>query len=106
MQGAERVRLLAMDVDGVLTDGVLYLSAQGDETKAFHVRDGMGIALALRGGLEVAFVTARVSPSVRRRAAELGVAHLIEGAQDKRASPERRRGWAWRRKKLPSSATT
>lgn len=82
----KRIRLLAMDVDGVLTDGTLYLSASGDEAKAFHVRDGMGIALALSAGLEVAFVTGRASDLVHRRAAELGVRHVLEGIRDKRAA--------------------
>mgnify|MGYP000861084422 FL=1 len=82
----KRTRLLAMDVDGVLTDGTLYLTASGDEMKAFHVRDGMGIALALCGGLEIAFVTGRSSDLVRRRATELGVRHVLEGIHDKRAA--------------------
>ncbi len=86
MAAPEQIRLLAMDVDGVLTDGVLYQSSGGDEMKAFHVRDGMGIALALRAGLEVAFVTARSSEVMRRRAAELKVPHLLQGVRDKRAA--------------------
>ncbi len=80
------IRLVALDVDGVLTDGTLYLSASGDEMKAFHARDGMGIALALSAGLEVAFVTARTSEIVRRRAAELRVPHALQGVRDKSAA--------------------
>ncbi|MBI3948195.1 MAG: HAD hydrolase family protein [Armatimonadetes bacterium] len=83
---AGAIRLLAMDVDGVLTDGVLYQTSAGEEMKAFHVRDGMGIALARHAGLEVAFVTARASAVVRRRAAELGVRHVLDGVRDKRAA--------------------
>lgn len=78
-----RIRLLAVDVDGVLTDGVLYQTASGEEIKAFHVRDGLGIALARHGGLEVAFMTARTSEGVRRRAQELGVPHVLVGVRDK-----------------------
>lgn len=83
MEQARNIRLLAMDVDGVLTDGVLYQTSAGDEMKAFHVHDGMGIALALCAGLEVALVTARSSEIVRRRAKELGVRHVAEGVRDK-----------------------
>lgn len=86
MKQASQIRLLAMDVDGVLTDGVLYQSADGDEIKAFHVRDGMGIALGLRAGLAVAFVTARASAVVRRRAKELGVPHVLLDVRDKAAA--------------------
>jgi len=86
MKDATKIRLLAMDVDGVLTDGTLYLTASGDEIKAFHVRDGMGIALLLCAGLEVAFVTGRTSDLVRRRARELGVTHVLEGIRDKGAA--------------------
>jgi len=80
----ERVRLLATDVDGVLTDGRIYLSADGGEMKAFHVRDGAGIKYAQRAGLTVAFITGRSSPLVDRRAAELGVTEVHQGAIDKR----------------------
>ncbi|GAB6196522.1 KdsC family phosphatase [Lysobacter xanthus] len=70
---ARRVRLACFDVDGTLTDGRLIYSADGGEAKAFHVHDGQGLVLLRRAGLEVAFVTARTSPVVERRAAELGV---------------------------------
>ncbi|MDR5868395.1 KdsC family phosphatase [Halomonas koreensis] len=78
-----RVRLLAMDVDGVLTDGRLYFHADGGESKAFHTLDGHGIKLAQRAGIEVALITGRDSPMVSRRAAALGIAHLHQGVEDK-----------------------
>ncbi len=69
---AGRIRLACFDVDGTLTDGRLYLDANGGETKAFHVRDGQGLALLRRAGIAVAFVTARPGAVAARRAAELG----------------------------------
>jgi len=70
---AAAVRLVCFDVDGTLTDGRLLFDDQGRELKAFHVRDGLGIALLRRYGFEVALVTARASTIVERRARELGV---------------------------------
>ncbi|MFY0992371.1 KdsC family phosphatase [Halomonas sp. C05BenzN] len=78
-----RVRLLAMDVDGVLTDGRLYFQADGIEIKAFHTLDGHGIKLLKRAGLEVALITGRDSPMVSRRAAALGVKHVYQGVEKK-----------------------
>jgi 3-deoxy-D-manno-octulosonate 8-phosphate phosphatase (KDO 8-P phosphatase) len=68
---AALVRLACFDVDGTLTDGRLYLDANGGETKAFHVRDGQGLALLRRAGIAVAFITARPGAVAARRAAEL-----------------------------------
>jgi len=84
---ATRIRLLCLDVDGTLTDGRLYFDDSGRETKAFHVRDGQGIALLRRTGIAVAFVTARPGTIATRRAAELGVESHAEVA-DKRAFVE------------------
>jgi len=70
---AARVRLACFDVDGTLTDGRLYLDAEGRESKAFHVHDGQGLVLLRRAGIAVAFVTARPGSIVARRADELGV---------------------------------
>ncbi|MDN3555600.1 KdsC family phosphatase [Halomonas maura] len=78
-----RVRLLAMDVDGVLTDGRLYFQSDGSETKAFHTLDGHGIKLLHRAGIEVALITGRDSPMVSRRAAALGIQHLYQGIEKK-----------------------
>lgn len=80
---AMRIRLLCLDVDGTLTDGRLYMDDSGRETKAFHVRDGQGIALLRRMGIAVAFVTARPGAIAARRAAELGAESHAEIA-DKR----------------------
>ncbi|SEM74876.1 KdsC family phosphatase [Halomonas caseinilytica] len=74
-----RVRLLALDVDGVLSDGRLYFHADGNEIKAFHTLDGHGIKLIRNAGIEVALITGRDSPMVSRRAAALGISHLHQG---------------------------
>lgn len=70
---AARIRLACFDVDGTLTDGRLFIAADGTETKAFHVHDGLGISLLRRAGVAVAFVTARASPAAEIRARDLGV---------------------------------
>ncbi|MCS6945160.1 MAG: HAD hydrolase family protein [Sutterellaceae bacterium] len=80
---AARLRLMAFDVDGVLTDGRLYFGADGEAMKAFHVRDGQGIKLLQAAGIEVALLTARTSPIVARRAQELGIARVWQGQADK-----------------------
>ncbi|GGX81875.1 hypothetical protein GCM10007160_06530 [Litchfieldella qijiaojingensis] len=80
---ARRVRLLALDVDGVLSDGRLYFQADGLEIKAFHTQDGHGIKLLRQAGLEVALITGRDSPMVSRRAAALGIDHVYQGRDDK-----------------------
>ena len=72
-----------LDVDGVLTDGRIIVDDRGVETKQFHVRDGQGIALLLRAGIEVGFITARSSASVRHRARELGVRLVRQGVRNK-----------------------
>ena len=83
---AKNIALLLLDVDGVLTDGRIIIDDRGVETKHFHVRDGQGIALLLRGGIEVGFMTARSSRSVRYRAKDLGVRLLRQGVRDKIAA--------------------
>lgn len=80
---AKRVRLLLLDVDGVLTDGAIIIDDRGVETKRFDVRDGQGIALLLGAGIDVGFITARKSRIVRLRARELGVAHVYQGVRNK-----------------------
>jgi 3-deoxy-manno-octulosonate cytidylyltransferase (CMP-KDO synthetase) len=81
-----RVELVATDVDGVLTDGALHYGPDGEELKSFHVRDGMGIRLLLDAGVEVAVLSGRDSPALRRRLAELGVRHVHVGCPDKDAA--------------------
>jgi 3-deoxy-D-manno-octulosonate 8-phosphate phosphatase (KDO 8-P phosphatase) len=82
---ARRVRLLVLDVDGVMTDGRLHITERGEETKVFHVRDGSGIVAVQRSGVPVAIISGRSSPAVTRRAAELGIAHVRQGVADKGA---------------------
>ncbi len=79
------IRLLVLDVDGVLTDGVIALDDRGVETKHFYVRDGSAIALWRRSGGKVAILSGRRAASVDRRAAELGIAPVIQGAASKLA---------------------
>jgi 3-deoxy-D-manno-octulosonate 8-phosphate phosphatase (KDO 8-P phosphatase) len=83
---ARRVRLLVLDVDGVMTDGRLHITAHGEETKVFHVRDGSGIVALQRAGIAVAIISGRDSGAVTRRAQELGIAHVRQGIQDKGAA--------------------
>jgi 3-deoxy-D-manno-octulosonate 8-phosphate phosphatase (KDO 8-P phosphatase) len=83
IERANDVRLLVLDVDGVLTDGRLYFTARGEETKCFHVRDGAGIVQLLRDGLQVAVISGRDSRAVDRRMSELGVTWIRQGVEDK-----------------------
>ncbi len=76
-------RLLAMDVDGVLTDGTIVYDTQGGEQKRFHVADGLGLVLLRLQGIEVAWITGRSSTLVERRARELGVTQVVQGVRDK-----------------------
>jgi 3-deoxy-D-manno-octulosonate 8-phosphate phosphatase (KDO 8-P phosphatase) len=80
---AKKIKLLLLDVDGVLTDGKIILDDRGVETKQFHVRDGQGIALLMRAGIEVGFLTSRTSKVVSHRAKELGLRIVRQGVQDK-----------------------
>ena len=80
---AQSIRLLALDVDGVLTDGRVTYSSDGAETKSFNIKDGVGIKLLQAAGVEVAIITGRVSPMVERRARELGIATIVQGREDK-----------------------
>jgi len=87
--GTERIRLLCLDVDGVLTDGSIWISDRGEESKRFHVRDGFAIRLWQRLGGTVAVITGRTGLSVRHRLEELGVRHLVNGSSDKGRDLER-----------------
>ncbi|MFQ5520525.1 MAG: KdsC family phosphatase [Candidatus Methylomirabilia bacterium] len=82
---ARAIRLLALDVDGVLTDGRLYYDPRGEESKVFHVRDGVALVEAARAGLQVAVISGRASVAVSRRMAELGVREVHQGVEDKMA---------------------
>lgn len=77
------IRLLLLDVDGVLTDGKLYFSEDGRETKAFNTLDGHGIKMLRKSGVEVGIITGRSSQLVARRAKDLGISLLIQGREDK-----------------------
>ena len=80
------IRLLVLDVDGVLTDGRLYFGVRGEALKAFHVRDGVGLRQLQRAGLEIAVISGRRSPMVAARCRELGVRHVLQGVGDKLAA--------------------
>lgn len=81
-----RARALVLDVDGVLTDGRLYYGAKGETLKAFHVRDGHGIKAVAAAGVTVAILSGRKSAMVTKRARELGIRHVVQGAADKLAA--------------------
>ncbi|HET6574750.1 MAG TPA: HAD family hydrolase, partial [Fimbriiglobus sp.] len=80
---AARIELLLLDVDGVLTDGSVVYSDAGEELKRFHVRDGSGLKLWRAAGKRAAIVSGRASAAVERRAAELGIAPVLQGRDDK-----------------------
>ena len=84
----QKIKLLALDVDGVLTDGTIYISPAGEVFKGFNAKDGMGISCALRSGLQIAVITGRQSPIVERRCEELGITLLQQGVKDKRLALE------------------
>lgn len=82
-QRFENIRLLLLDVDGVMTDGRIVYDNQGVETKAFDVKDGHGLKLLQRAGVQVGIITGRESQVVAHRAKELGIEILYQGAKDK-----------------------
>ena len=86
--GALGMKLAFFDVDGVLTDGRIYIGEQGEVVKAFCTLDGHGLKLLAAGGIEPVVITGRDSPAVRRRVAELGIARALYGVHDKRAAAE------------------
>jgi 3-deoxy-D-manno-octulosonate 8-phosphate phosphatase (KDO 8-P phosphatase) len=88
LERAARVRLVIFDVDGVLTDGSLYLGDDGQEYKAFHSRDGHGMAMLQESGVTIGIITGRSSQVVRLRMESLGVRQVYQGQRDKRAAYE------------------
>ncbi len=80
---AKKIKLLLLDVDGVMTDGSITLDSRGIETKSFHVRDGRGIKLVQKLGITVGIITGRSSEVVNIRARELAITEVHQGAQDK-----------------------
>jgi len=79
----EKIRLLGLDVDGVMTDGRLYYHDDGTESKAFDVRDGHGIKMLQKVGVEVFLISGRNSPMVDKRAMDLGISEVTQGVRDK-----------------------
>jgi 3-deoxy-D-manno-octulosonate 8-phosphate phosphatase (KDO 8-P phosphatase) len=86
LKRAKDLKLMIFDVDGVMTDGMLYYSERGEELKAFDIQDGHGIKMLKQYGVEVALITARSTRAVELRAANLGIAHLYQGVEDKRGA--------------------
>ncbi|WP_201276722.1 KdsC family phosphatase [Bacillus sp. SB49] len=80
---AENVKLIVLDVDGVLTDGKLYIGSDQVEYKPFHTKDGMGLSLARYAGIKTAIITGRKSPSVEKRAGELKIDFVYQGIHHK-----------------------
>jgi 3-deoxy-D-manno-octulosonate 8-phosphate phosphatase (KDO 8-P phosphatase) len=81
---AAKIKLVAFDVDGTLTDGRLWMTEDGREIKAFHVHDGLGIKRLRAHGIEVALISSRISHAVELRAEQLGIDHVYQGKDDKR----------------------
>src|ERR1700760_3217057 len=90
-KSASGIRLLILDVDGTMTDGRLYFGPTGEALKSFHVRDGQGIKHLDAAGIQIAVMSGRRSKMVERRCRELGVEHVIQGAEDKVAAFEKLR---------------
>lgn len=86
LKQAKKIKLVIFDVDGVLTDGSLFFGDDGQEYKAFYSRDGLGIKLLQRTGVEVGIITARNSKLVNHRMENLGIKHLYQGRLDKIAA--------------------
>lgn len=80
---AKKIKLLLLDVDGVMTDGSIIMDSAGTESKAFHVRDGHGIKMAQRAGITIGIITGRNSEVVDIRARELGITEVHQGALEK-----------------------
>ncbi len=83
LEKAAQIRLVVFDVDGVLTDGSLFLGDDGQEYKAFHSRDGLGMKMLHRSGVEIGIITARESEVVRHRMASLDIEHVYQGRLEK-----------------------
>jgi 3-deoxy-D-manno-octulosonate 8-phosphate phosphatase (KDO 8-P phosphatase) len=84
----KKIRLVLLDVDGVLTDGSVIYSDNGAETKVFHVKDGLGIKLLMKAGIEVGIVTGRASEALLHRCRNLGIRHVYDDVRDKASALE------------------
>ncbi len=82
---AAKIRLLFLDVDGVMTDGRITMNAQGEEIKTFDVKDGQGLKMLMANGVEVVIISGRKSPVLDHRAKDLGIKNLNQGIEDKKA---------------------
>jgi len=83
LERASGIRLMALDVDGVMTDGKIYFDSAGNELKAFNTRDGLGMKALQRCGIRLAIITGRNSPMVAQRAAQLDIDFVFQGRTDK-----------------------
>ena len=83
IKAAQKIKLILLDVDGVLTDGRLYYGNNGEELKAFDIQDGLGIKLLQKGDIEVGIITGRSSILLTRRTEELGIELVVQGREDK-----------------------
>lgn len=83
MTAAAQIKLVILDVDGVMSDGLIYMGNSGEELKAFNVRDGYGIRCLLNAGIDVAIITGRQAKLLEDRCATLGIQHLYQGQSDK-----------------------
>ncbi|MEH6810979.1 MAG: HAD family hydrolase [Motiliproteus sp.] len=95
------IRLLVLDVDGVLTDGRLYFDSNGEALKVFNTLDGHGIKMLQSTGVDVAIITGRNHPAVARRVSDLGIKYLYPGREDKLTAIQE----LWRESQLQSSQT-
>ncbi|HQT81534.1 MAG: hypothetical protein B7Z60_03960 [Ferrovum sp. 37-45-19] len=82
-QRTKLIKLIGFDIDGIMTNGQLYFTNSGEEMKSFHVRDGLGIKLLQRVGIEVSIITGRQANIINIRAQELGIRHVFQGVDDK-----------------------
>jgi len=92
MPQARGIRLLTCDVDGVLTDGRIFVDDTGRESKAFNALDGVGLKLLMQAGITIAWITGSRAPAVMHRARALGIDRVIQGAEDKLTPWEAMRG--------------
>lgn len=86
LEQMQQIKLLACDVDGVFSDGRIYMGNQGEELKAFHTKDGYGLKALMAAGVEVAIITGRKSKIVSDRFSALGVNHIIQGEEQKKTA--------------------
>jgi 3-deoxy-D-manno-octulosonate 8-phosphate phosphatase (KDO 8-P phosphatase) len=86
VEQAAKIRLMGFDIDGVMTDGRIYFGPEGDAGKAFFSRDGLGLKLLAKSGIQLAIITGRDSPIVTERAANLGIDIVLQGIMDKRTA--------------------